>query len=72
VLYLEHTPLSKEWDYRARVVKALPRLQQLDANEVKAVRRGEAVVAAVAGPETLGLELAEPPPPPAVPLRLPH
>ena len=41
VLYLEHTPLSREWDYRARLVKALPRLVQLDANEIKAVRRGD-------------------------------
>jgi protein phosphatase 1 regulatory subunit 7 len=40
VLYLEHTPVAKEWDYRTRVVRALPTLQQLDANEIKPMKRG--------------------------------
>ncbi len=34
VLYLEHTPLSKEWEYRIRVAKGIPSLKQLDATPV--------------------------------------
>jgi protein phosphatase 1 regulatory subunit 7 len=34
VLYLEHAPLAKDWEYRIKIQRALPLLQQLDATVI--------------------------------------
>lgn len=35
VLYLEGNPAARDWEYRLAVARALPRLRQLDAGEIK-------------------------------------
>jgi len=34
-LYLEHTPVAKDWEYRLRVARELPALAQLDADAIR-------------------------------------
>jgi len=34
VLYLEHSPLAKDWEYRIRLCRGIPSLEQLDATSV--------------------------------------
>jgi protein phosphatase 1 regulatory subunit 7 len=34
-LYLEHTPVARDWEYRLAVARALPQLTQLDADAIQ-------------------------------------
>ena len=34
-LYLEHSPLAKDWEYRLRLARELPQLTQLDADAIR-------------------------------------